>query len=202
MSRTEESSLATMEISDNSSLLGEFEYMVENSSQSESLSPELEILSQEIANKGPQQSELELRYLLQIMLEAGCLEWGLLISIVLRDALAVVRTVNTASMTDTPLEIVGRMREGLSYLELWSDTECVGYRPFFHAIRGQIQVLSKLVEQTPPTLQLSTTPIESSPISEEQLSPLPQDIRTLDKESPEKDVEKTKEDKPSECAVS
>ena len=57
------------------------------------------------------------------MLEAGCLEWGLLVSIVIRDALAVVRTVNTASMTDTPLEIVGRMREGLSYLELWSDTE-------------------------------------------------------------------------------
>ena len=78
----------------------------------------------------------------------------------------------------------------------------VGYKPFFHAIRGQIQVLSKLVEQTPPTLQLSTTPIESSPISEEQLSPLPQEIRTLDKESPEKDVDKTKEDKPSECTVS
>ncbi|XP_076071395.1 guanine nucleotide exchange factor subunit RIC1-like isoform X3 [Mytilus galloprovincialis] len=78
VSRTEESSLATMEISDNSSLLGEFDYMIENSSQSESLSPELELLSQEIANKGPHQSELELRYLLQIMLEAGCLEWGLL----------------------------------------------------------------------------------------------------------------------------
>ena len=50
-----------MEISDNSSLLGEFDYMIENSSQSESLSPELELLSQEIANKGPHQSELELR---------------------------------------------------------------------------------------------------------------------------------------------
>lgn len=60
------------------------------------------------------------------MLEAGCLEWALLISIVLRDVLAVVRTVNTASMTDTVLEMVGRMREGLSYLELWADTEwCV-----------------------------------------------------------------------------
>ncbi|VDI13477.1 RAB6A-GEF complex partner protein 1, partial [Mytilus galloprovincialis] len=200
VSRTEESSLATMEISDNSSLLGEFDYMIENSSQSESLSPELELLSQEIANKGPHQSELELRYLLQIMLEAGCLEWGLLVSIVIRDALAVVRTVNTASMTDTPLEIVGRMREGLSYLELWSDTECVGYKPFFHAIRGQIQVLTKLVEQTPPTLHLE--PIDPSPISEEQLSPVPQEIRTLDKDSPEKDLEKTKEDKPSECAVS
>ena len=57
----EDSSLATMEISDNGSLLGEFDYMTENSSQSESLSPELELLSQEIANKGPHQSELELR---------------------------------------------------------------------------------------------------------------------------------------------
>ena len=59
----------------------------------------------------------------QIMLEAGCLEWALILAIVLRDTMAVIRTVNTASMTDMPLEIVGRMREGLSYLELWSDTE-------------------------------------------------------------------------------
>lgn len=58
-----------------------------------------------------------------MVLEAGCLEWALIIAVVLRDALAVVRTVNTASMTDTPLEIVGRMREGLSYLELWAETE-------------------------------------------------------------------------------
>lgn len=63
------------------------------------------------------------RYLLQILLEAGCLEWALIISLVLRDVEAVVRTVNTASMTDTPLEMVARMREGISYLELWADTE-------------------------------------------------------------------------------
>ena len=37
--------------------------------------------------------------------------------------MAVVRTVNTASLTDTPIEIVGRMREGMSFLELWADTE-------------------------------------------------------------------------------
>ena len=57
------------------------------------------------------------------MLEAGCLEWALLLAIVLRDAMAVVRTVNTASLTDTPLEIVARMREGLSFVELWATTE-------------------------------------------------------------------------------
>ena len=61
--------------------------------------------------------------MLQILLEAGCLELALLVAIVLRDAMAVVRTVNTASMTDTPIEVTGRMREGLSFLELWAETE-------------------------------------------------------------------------------
>ena len=57
------------------------------------------------------------------MLEAGCLEWSLLICIILRDTMAVVRTVNTAVMTDTPLEVVARMREGMSFVELFADTE-------------------------------------------------------------------------------
>lgn len=50
----------TVDISDTSSLLGELDYMTESSSQ-DTLSPELEILSQEMANKGPHQSESELR---------------------------------------------------------------------------------------------------------------------------------------------
>ncbi|KAL5016054.1 hypothetical protein ScPMuIL_005643 [Solemya velum] len=206
VNKTEESSLATVEISDSSSLLGEFEFLGDgNSSSSEQLTPEIELLSQEVANKGPAQSELELRYLLQIMLEAGCLEWALLVSIVLRDVLAVVRTVNTASMTDTVLEMVGRMREGLSYLELWADTECIGYKPFLHAIRGQVQVLTKLVEQTPPTLELNTS-IDSAPEDEAPLSPTIQTIRT-ETEAVSVSVsevlpEVTKEGKNNECVLS
>lgn len=61
--------------------------------------------------------------MLHIMQEAGCLEWALLLAIILRDSLAVIRVVNTASPTETPLDMVARMREGLSYLELWADTE-------------------------------------------------------------------------------
>ena len=57
------------------------------------------------------------------MMEAGCLEWALLIAIILRDSISVVRVVNTVCLTDTPIEMVGRMREGLSYIELWADTE-------------------------------------------------------------------------------
>ena len=61
-------------------------------------------------------------------MEAGCLEWALLVAILLRDTISVVRVVNTASLTDTPIEIVGRMREGLSFLELWADTQRYCYR--------------------------------------------------------------------------
>lgn len=57
------------------------------------------------------------------MQEAGCLEWALILAIMLRDNSAVIRVVNTASQTETPLDMVARMREGLSYLELWADTE-------------------------------------------------------------------------------
>ena len=56
----------------------------------------------------------------------------------------------------------------------------MGYKPFFHAIRGQILVLGRLVEQTPPTLQLSTTPIDSCPLDDGQISPVLQSIRTLE----------------------
>ena len=57
----DDNSLATMEISDSSSLLGDFEFLAESSSSIDSLSPELELLSQEISFKGPQKSDLELR---------------------------------------------------------------------------------------------------------------------------------------------
>lgn len=56
-------------------------------------------------------------------MEAGCLEWAMLIAVLLRENVSVVRVVNTACLTDTPIEIIGRMREGLSFLELWAETE-------------------------------------------------------------------------------
>ncbi|KAL4236739.1 WD40 repeat protein [Mactra antiquata] len=172
MAKTDDSSVTTLEVSDSSSLLGDFDFLMDSNSSIDSLTPELELLSQEIISKGPEQSDLELRYMLQVMLEGGCLEWALIIAIVLRDSSAVIRTINTASMTDTPLEIVARMREGISYLELWSDTECVGYKPFLHVIRGQIHVLTKISEQAPPTLKLNAD-LDDTPISVEEgnLSP-------------------------------
>ena len=77
-------------------------------------------------------------------MEAGCLEWALLVAILLRDTISVVRVVNTASLTDTPIEIVGRMREGLSFLELWADTQRYWYRWMMFNLPFQVHSNTKL----------------------------------------------------------
>ncbi|KAK7492934.1 hypothetical protein BaRGS_00015881 [Batillaria attramentaria] len=200
----EDSSVATVEVSDSSSLLGDYELINDTVLGNDlQIAHDLEVISQEVANKGPQQAELELNYLLQIMLEAGCLEWALIIAVVLRDSLAVIRTVNTASMTDTPLDMVARMREGLSYLELWADTECLGYKPFLRTIKGQVTVLAKLVEQTPPSLQLDVGASPSGPpsVQEGNLSPTIQSIHS-DSDSTSGDAEPTKDEKSADCVIS
>ncbi|XP_070563112.1 guanine nucleotide exchange factor subunit RIC1-like isoform X2 [Ptychodera flava] len=170
---TDEVSLSTCTTtemtSENSSTLGENEYgLLDDSpwSSSQQLA-ELELLSQELVHKGPPQSEAELRYLQKIFSEATCLEWSLLLAVVLRDPVAVTSVVNTASMTECPLEMIGRMREALSFLELWADTECPGYRPFLYSLKDQAQVLTAIVNsestvktpsKTPPDTPTSPTP--------------------------------------------
>ena len=63
------------------------------------------------------------RYLLQLFMEASCLEWALLISVLLRDAMAVLRTTNAARSSDHSAESVQRLKEGLMSLCHWSNTE-------------------------------------------------------------------------------
>jgi len=56
-------------------------------------------------------------------MEAGCLEWALLISVLLRDAMAVFRTTNAARSPDHSVEAILRLKEGLMALCHWSGTE-------------------------------------------------------------------------------
>ncbi|GFS17181.1 rAB6A-GEF complex partner protein 1-like [Elysia marginata] len=221
--RTDEISLATVETSDSNSLLGDYEVVNDSvmGGNVEVLNLDIQGMSQEVAaSRGPEQAHLELEYLLHIMLEATCLEWALILAVLLRDSLAVVRVVNTASLTDTPLDMIGRMREGLSYLELWADTECLGYKPFLHKIRGEIHMLSKLLEtstSSAPSLSLDISPaMQNSPegegsqsrtpsVDEGNMSPSIQSIRTdLDGLSLEEQKEEgtTQANKPSDCVLS
>ncbi|EFA06481.2 guanine nucleotide exchange factor subunit Rich [Tribolium castaneum] len=110
--------------------------------------PSTQILEQlsNTDNKGSQRSEVQLRYLLQLFMEASCLEWSLIISVLLRDAMAVLRTVNAAKSPDQSIEAVSRLRQGLLLLQYWTNTECLGYKAFMLAIQNQISVLSKILE--------------------------------------------------------
>ncbi|KAL1501674.1 hypothetical protein ABEB36_006962 [Hypothenemus hampei] len=105
----------------------------------------LEQLSNE-DTKGSHRAEIQLRYLLQLFMEAGCLEWSLLISVLLRDAMAVLRTVNAAKSQEQSIESVSRLRQGLLILSYWTNSECLGYRAFMLAIQNQLSVLTRILE--------------------------------------------------------
>ena len=46
----------------------------------------------------------------------------------------------------------------------------LGYKPFLQAIRGQTQVLDRVVEQNPPKSRLSTSSLDNASIPEEEPS--------------------------------
>ena len=124
-----------------------------------------------VINKGPPKSEVQLRYLLQIMMEANCLEIASLISIVLKDALALIRIVNAARSSPSPttgqvedqqIGIVTRIYQNLKSLEVWAHSDCPGYVPFFQTIQPQINSLRGFLLQQSVNLQKATPYIHGS----------------------------------------
>lgn len=63
------------------------------------------------------------RYYLQLMTEASCVEWAVVIAVVLRDALAVLRTTNAARGNEVSLDAVRRLRRTLQDICSWTDAE-------------------------------------------------------------------------------
>lgn len=63
------------------------------------------------------------RYLLQVMLEANCLEWSIIVAILLHDAMAVFRVTNAARSPDHSLSAVQRLRDGILSLLQWTNTQ-------------------------------------------------------------------------------
>ena len=85
-------------------------------------------------------------------MEADCLDWALILALMLRDAMALLRLVNLArsalssnSNGNVDVETVTRLRDGLLALSHWIETDCPGYRPFIAAIHTQIGSLTKLI---------------------------------------------------------
>ncbi|XP_076060554.1 guanine nucleotide exchange factor subunit Rich isoform X2 [Oratosquilla oratoria] len=123
------------------------------------------------APKPPPHSEVQLRYLLQLLLEAGCIEWSIVVAVVLRDALALLRAVGLAHAPDMPLQIIQRLNNGLQHLLHFTNNECLGYQSFFVAIRSQLKVVQKLVAKRETALTLPSPQTSSGTTSSSSRPP-------------------------------
>ncbi|KAJ4926366.1 hypothetical protein JOQ06_008542, partial [Pogonophryne albipinna] len=126
--------------------------MVDENSSTLSLSQaELEHISMELANKGPHKSQVQLRYLLHVFMEAGCLEWCVVIGLILRDANVIKQVICFLDSPEVPQETVQSIRNGLLAIDSWVSTNCLGYKPFLSLIQPQLQdLMEAAVEAVQP----------------------------------------------------
>ncbi|RXN13604.1 RAB6A-GEF complex partner 1 [Labeo rohita] len=150
---------------------GDWTMVDENFSTLSLSQSELEHISMELANKGPHKSQVQLRYLLHVFMEAGCLEWCVIIGLILRDASVIKQIVGFLDSPEVPSETVQSIRAGLIAVDLWASSDCLGYKPFLNLIRPQLLKLMEVpVEQVQPE---AFQPTGASKLSEPPLLLLP-----------------------------
>uniref|UniRef100_A0A8C7WUF9 Protein RIC1 homolog n=1 Tax=Oryzias sinensis TaxID=183150 RepID=A0A8C7WUF9_9TELE len=126
--------------------------MVDENSSTLSLSQaELEHISMELANKGPHKSQVQLRYLLHVFMEAGCLEWCVVIGLILRDTNVIKQVISFLDNPEVPAETVQSIRKGLLAVDAWASSDSLGYKPFLNLIQPQLQhLMESTSEQVQP----------------------------------------------------
>ncbi|XP_065512704.1 guanine nucleotide exchange factor subunit RIC1 isoform X1 [Caloenas nicobarica] len=136
---------------------------------------ELEHISLELASKGPHKSQVQLRYLLHIFMEAGCLDWCIIIGLILRESSVINQVFSIMQSSDTDGEICQNIKTGLYAVDKWASTDCPGYKPFLNIIKPQIQKLSEIAEEQvqPEAFQ----PVNPSKVTE-QVNPRAEESRT------------------------
>ncbi|GFR17122.1 RAB6A-GEF complex partner protein 1 [Trichonephila clavata] len=149
-------SLLTLDLSENSSLWTEDSIATfdDENLSSLSLPTEFESITEELVSRGPLETEVQLRYLLQLLMEAGCLDWALLIAIILRDAMSVIRVVNSAKQAEQFPNMLKHLKEGMASIEQWAEKECLGYKTFMILVHNQAKALSKMSSPSSSLLKL------------------------------------------------
>ncbi|XP_012724631.2 guanine nucleotide exchange factor subunit RIC1 [Fundulus heteroclitus] len=130
---------------------GDWTMVDENFSTLSLSQAELEHISMELANKGPHKSQVQLRYLLHVFMEAGCLEWCVVIGLILRDANVIKQVISFLDSPEVPAETSQSVRNGLLAVDAWASADCLGYKPFLNLIQPQLQqLLQSTSEQVQP----------------------------------------------------
>ncbi|XP_053153540.1 guanine nucleotide exchange factor subunit RIC1 isoform X3 [Hemicordylus capensis] len=154
---------------------GDWTMVDENFSTLSLTQSELEHISLELANKGPHKSQVQLRYLLHIFMEAGCLDWCIIIGLILRESSIINQVFSLMQSSEVDGEMLQNIKRGLHAVDRWASTDCLGYKPFLTVIKPQLQKLSEIAEeQVPPEafqpVNLSRVTEQASPRTEENRS--------------------------------
>ncbi|XP_074994137.1 guanine nucleotide exchange factor subunit RIC1 isoform X5 [Calonectris borealis] len=154
---------------------GDWTMVDENFSSLGLTQSELEHISLELASKGPHKSQVQLRYLLHIFMEAGCLDWCIIIGLILRESSVINQVFSIMQSSDIDGEICQNIKKGLYAVDKWASTDCPGYKPFLNIIKPQIQKLSEIAEEQvqPEAFQ----PVNPSKVTE-QANPRAEESRT------------------------
>ncbi|XP_072309177.1 guanine nucleotide exchange factor subunit RIC1 [Eucyclogobius newberryi] len=132
---------------------------------------ELEHISMELANKGPHKSQVQLRYLLHVFMEAACLEWCVVIGLILRDAGVIKQVISFMDHPEIPPETVKNIKNGLLAVEAWASTDCLGYKPFFNLIQAQLQQLLEFTTEQVQVEAFQASSLSKLGVTEGQTSP-------------------------------
>ncbi|XP_005155056.1 guanine nucleotide exchange factor subunit RIC1 isoform X1 [Melopsittacus undulatus] len=178
LSKGDECSIGSAtDLTETSSMVdGDWTMVDENFSGLSLTQSELEHLSLELASKGPHKSQVQLRYLLHIFMEAGCLDWCIIIGLILRESSVINQVFSIIQSSDIDGEICQNIKTGLYAVDKWASTDCPGYKPFLNIIKPQIQKLSEIVEEQvqPEAFQ----PVNPSKVTE-QVNPRAEESRIL-----------------------
>ncbi|NXB08906.1 RIC1 protein, partial [Cnemophilus loriae] len=177
LSKGDECSIGSAtDLTETSSMVdGDWTMVDENFSSLSLTQSELEQLSLELASKGPHKSQVQLRYLLHIFMEAGCLDWCVVIGLILRESSVINQVFSIMQSSDIDGEICQNIKTGLDAVDKWASTDCPGYKPFLNIIKPQIQKLNEIVEEQvqPEAFQ----PVNPSKVPE-QANPRAEESRT------------------------
>nr|XP_004653235.2 guanine nucleotide exchange factor subunit RIC1 isoform X1 [Jaculus jaculus] len=163
------------DLTESSSMVdGDWTVVDENFSTLSLTQSELEHISMELASKGPHKSQVQLRYLLHIFMEAGCLDWCVVIGLILRESSVINQILVIAQSSEVDGEILQNIKTGLHAVDRWASTDCPGYKPFLNIIKPQLQKLSEITQEQVQPDAFQPTAVGKAP---EQSSPRPEESR-------------------------
>lgn len=108
----------------------------------------------------PEKISIKIRYLLQLFIEANCIDIALVLSIILQDASSIGRIINVLTRSESLVACI-RIQNSLKRVALWSfDVVCV-YRTFMISLQPHIYLLDQFIQSSSATL----SPISASKLN-------------------------------------